>query len=114
MIRTLSPLLLLAVVAGCASGRDDRRAGPEFAGRNMRVETAAGQVSKLSFRRDGRVEARFDGRETKGTWALERRRLCFTWAGSFRECWPYRRPFVVGRTTTITSDRGNVVKVTLQ
>ena len=118
MIRTLSPLLLLALAAGCATfgdgGRDDRRAGPEFAGRTMRVETAAGQVSRLAFRRDGAVEARFDGRETKGRWSLERRRLCFTWAGNFRECWPYRRPFVRGKPTKITSDRGNAVTVTLQ
>ena len=115
MIRTivLTPLFV-ALAAGCASGRDDRRGEPEFAGRTMRVETAAGQVSRLDFRRNGEVEARFDGRETKGRWSLERRRLCFTWAGNFRECWPYRRPFARGRTTTLTSDRGNVVKVTLQ
>jgi hypothetical protein len=103
---------LIVLLAGCGGGRE--APPPEFVGRTLRVETAAGQVSNLDFRRDGSVTARFGSGETQGRWELERRRLCFTWRGDFHECWPYSAPFRRGRTTTITSDRGNVVKVTLR
>ena len=104
------PLTLL--LAGCGGGRE--APAPEFVGRTLRVETKAGQVSNLDFRRDGSVTARFGGGETQGRWKLERRSLCFTWRGDFRECWPYTAPFRRGRTVTLTSDRGNLVKVTLR
>lgn len=122
MNRLLLPLASALLLAGCGtlgiggSDRDDRRGPPlpEFAGRSIDVVAASGQATRLAFRRDGRVVAHFNGRETEGHWALERRRLCFTWAGNFRECWPYRDRFERGRTRTITSDRGNVVRVTLR
>lgn len=102
----------LALSACATSGRD--RDEPEFVGRTLRVEAANGQVTDLNLRRDGTVVAKFGRQETRGTWDLERRRLCFTWAGNFRECWPYDRPFKRGRTVDITSSRGNEVEVTLQ
>jgi hypothetical protein len=122
MNRLLLPLASALLLAGCGTlgigggDRDDRRGppAPEFAGRSIEVVAASGQTTRLAFRRDGRVVAHFNGRETEGRWALERRRLCFTWAGNFRECWPYRTRFERGRTRTITSDRGNVVRVTLR
>ncbi len=102
-----------ALLAGCATGPREP-AVPEFVGRTMTVETSAGQVTNLDFRSDGTVTARFDGTRTEGRWHLERRQLCFTWARDFRECWPYTERFRRGRTVTITSDRGNVVRVTLR
>ena len=106
-------LCTAAALAGCATGggRDDR---PEFVGRSLSVEAANGQVTTLSFLADGTVTARFGERETQGRWALEEGRLCFTWAQSFRECWPYAGGFRAGRTVQITSDRGNVVRVTMR
>jgi hypothetical protein len=104
------PLALAA--AGCVADRG-REWTPEFVGRTVRVEAANGQVTNLSFDRDGDVVARFGERETRGRWALERDGLCFTWAGNFRECWPHDRAFRTGRTETVRSDRGNTVQVTL-
>ena len=94
--------------------RDYGPPAPEFVGRQMSVVASNGQTTTLRFARDGGVTARFNERETQGRWALERRRLCFTWGGSYRECWPYAQRFERGRTRTITSDRGNVVRVTLR
>jgi hypothetical protein len=114
MIRQLlPPIALAALLAACATGRDDRGWQPEFVGRVIRVEAANGQVTELAFQRDGDVVARFGERETRGTWALERGGLCFTWGGKFRECWPHTRPFRPNRTEAVRSDRGNEVRVTL-
>jgi hypothetical protein len=111
--RFIASLCLGVALAGCATGRGASDE-PEFVGRSMQVETSAGQVTTLSFRRDGGVTARFGERETQGRWSLERRQLCFTWARDFRECWPYARRFRAGRTVTIRSDRGNIVQVTMR
>ena len=111
--RFLVSLGIAASLAGCATGRRGSEE-PEFVGRSMRVETAAGQVTILRFERDGTVVARFNERETEGRWSLEPRQLCFTWARNFRECWPYAQRFREGRTVSIRSDRGNVVQVTMR
>ena len=119
-LRLVSPLaaaLLLgacSVIPGGDRGPERGPPAPEFVGRQMSVVAANGQTTTLRFAGDGRVTARFNERETAGRWALERRRLCFTWGASYRECWPYTQRFERGRTRTITSDRGNVVRVTLR
>lgn len=114
--RIVATLCLGAALAGCSTirGGGDRDGRPEFVGRQMTVEAANGQVTTLRFAEEGGVTARFGERETQGRWALERGQLCFTWARNFRECWPYTEPFRRGRTATIRSDRGNVVRVTLR
>ena len=122
--RTLARLAVPAAAAlllgACAvfpdGGRQAERGPPvpEFVGRALTVAAANGQVSTMRFERGGAVTARFGERETAGRWALESRRLCFTWGGSYRECWPYTSAFERGRTRTVTSDRGNVVRVTLR
>ena len=53
-------------------------AGAELVGQSVTVQAGKGR-STLSFRRDGRVVARFGGRRTEGRWAVDSRRLCFTW-----------------------------------
>ena len=78
---------LAAALAGCATGRGGSEQ-PEFVGRTMQVEAANGQTSTLRFQQDGTVVARFGEQETRGTWAIEPRQLCFTWARNYRECWP--------------------------
>ena len=118
--RLILSLCAAAALSGCSTvgiGDDDYdrepQRAPEFVGRTMRVETANGQISVLRFASDGTVQATFGTRTTQGRWRLEGGDLCFTWAADFRECWPYDRPFRQGRTTSLTSSRGNDVKVTL-
>lgn len=106
-------LCLAAAVAGCATGRPGPQE-PEFVGRTLSVEARSGQVTTLRFDRDGIVVARFGEQETQGRWTLQRGELCFTWRQTFRECWPYTERFREDRTVTITSDRGNVVRVTMR
>ncbi|HZF96446.1 MAG TPA: hypothetical protein VEZ20_16405 [Allosphingosinicella sp.] len=113
-------LCLAASLAGCAmggGGRERPERGseePEFVGRSLDVVAANGQTTVLRFRRDGVVTARFNDRETEGQWSLRPRELCFTWRQTFRECWPYTQRFRQGRPVQITSDRGNVVRVTMR
>lgn len=103
------------LVGGCATVFGDGRGpGSELVGRSARLEPARGQASTLYFGPDGNVRSVFGNREATGRWSVRNRQLCFVWAGSFRECWPYATPLQPGRTRTITSDRGNVVKVTLR
>jgi len=114
------PMVALALsgallVGGCASVFGDGRGpGSELVDRSVRLEPARGQASTLHFNRDGSVRSVFGNREAMGRWAVRRKQLCFTWAGNFRECWPYAIPLQPGQTRTITSDRGNAVKVTLR
>jgi hypothetical protein len=90
-----------------------RPAGAELIGQSLRLETAGGQASTLRFGENGNVRAQFGDREITGTWVTTGTQLCFSWSGSSRECWPYAKPLVRGETVTLTSDRGNVVRVTL-
>jgi hypothetical protein len=90
-----------------------RPAGAELIGQSVRLETANGQASTLRFADNGVVRAQFGSQEVAGTWVATGTQLCFSWSGTSRECWPYSRPLVRGETMTLTSDRGNVVRVTL-
>lgn len=90
-----------------------RPAGAELIGQSVRLETANGQVSTLRFAENGVVRAQFGNQEIAGTWVSTGTQLCFSWSGTSRECWPYARPLARGETVTLTSDRGNVVRVTL-
>jgi predicted small secreted protein len=112
-VRLLAPALAGALLlTGCATLRGGGQ-GQDLAGRTLRMETARGQVTTLRFGDRGAVRADFGQRSLDGRWTIERRRLCFYWPRAPRECWPYREPFERGRTRTITSDRGNVVRVTM-
>lgn len=108
----LLPLLATAALAGCVTPREGPRF--EFVGRPLRVQTASGQTSTLLLLPDGTVEARFTSGKTNGHWDYRDGSLCYTWGGNFRECWPHTAPFQPGVTETIRSDRGNVVRVTLE
>lgn len=109
---TLSGSLL---IGGCATiFGDGRRAGSELVGRSARLEPARGQASSLYFNADGSVLSVFGRHQASGRWWIRKKRLCFLWAGKVQECWPYAIPLQTGRTRTIISDRGNVVRVTLR
>lgn len=112
----LASLSLAAALAGCVSpsgGNRDRDRTPEFVGRAIEVQAASGQTT-LRFDADGTVRAQFGQQQTQGRWNVQRQQLCFTWGGSYRECWPYTRPFRTGRTVALTSDRGNAIRATLR
>jgi hypothetical protein len=108
------PLLATAALAACVGPRGGSR-GPEFVGRPIVVQGSSGGVTTLFLRRDGSVEARYNGKSTAGRWDFRDGMLCYLWRnGTYRECWPHTAPFVPGRTETIHSDRGSVVSVTME
>jgi hypothetical protein len=105
--------MLAFLVAGCATTRGPEP-GAELIGTTLRMQTAAGERTTLRFRDRRTVRAEFRGHSVDGRWRVRDRRLCFYWHGAPRECWPYREPFRRGRTLSVTSDRGNVVRVTMR
>ena len=109
----LLPLLGVIALAGCVTPRHGDRE-PEFVGRAIRVQAATGQITTLFLHPDGTVEARFDGKTRAGRWSFGDGNLCYIWSGDYRECWPHTAPFIPGRTETVRSSHGNVVKVTLE
>lgn len=112
LLRALVPAALL-LLAGCVSPGTPR-AAPSPAGQTLRTEAANGS-SLLRLQPDGTVLATFGQRTASGRWAQAGERLCFTWGGgALTECWPYAQAFPRGRTVTVTSDRGNIVRVTRQ
>ncbi len=122
MMKALAaPLLVLSTLSACATVIPPsdtapiltRPIGAELTGRQVRVETANGQASTLHFADGGVVHAQFGSQQVTGSWVMTPGQLCFAWAGSSRECWPYTAPWRRGETVTLTSDRGNVVRVTL-
>ena len=100
------------LLSGCATiiPRGDTNLSP--AGQTLQVIAANGGESRMQFRPDGRVVAAFGERSVTGNWEMDGNNLCFRWGAAPRECWPYARAFERGRTVTVTSDRGNVVRVT--
>ncbi len=103
----------MLLLSGCGTLFDRGSSGGELVGRSVRLVPAQGPASTLSFGGNGVVRSTFGRRSATGRWWVRGRRLCFLWAGSFRECWPYPRPFPYRRTVRIRSDRGNLVRVTL-
>jgi len=88
--------------------------GAELIGRTVQLQTANGQTSTLHFAENGVVHAQFGSQQVQGNWVANGSNICFAWAGAPRECWPYTAPFRAGQTVSLTSDRGNQVRVTLQ
>jgi len=111
MVR-LAPLVLLPLVAGCASLVPRTSADLSPAGQTLSVIAANGAASRMQFRPNGQVVAAFGERSVTGQWQLQQEGLCFRWGSAPVECWPYNQPFRRGETVTITSTRGNVVQVT--
>ena len=109
----LAALLASALaLGGCATIRGGSD-GEELVGHSMRMEARNGQVTRLTFNEDGTVRAAFGNNSVTGRWDVTDNHLCFFWSGAPRECWPYRGRFVRGQTRTLTSDRGNEIRVTL-
>ena len=115
-LRPLHSLLATAsaglLLSGCASIIPRDRGPVSPIGQTLQVIAANGAESRMQFRSDGRVVAAFGERSLTGNWEMEGDNLCFRWGAAPRECWPYRGGFQQGRTVSVTSDRGNVVRVT--
>jgi len=107
----LAPIVLLPLVAGCST-LVPRSADMGPTGQTLQVIAANGSESRMQFRPNGQVVAAFGERSVTGEWNLQDEGLCFRWGQAPVECWPYRRPFQRGETVTVTSTRGNVVRVT--
>ena len=105
-----APIVLLPLVAGCATIPRTPDLNP--AGQTLQVVAANGAVSRMQFRPNGQVVAAFGQSSITGEWNIQDEGLCFRWPGAAVECWPYTRPFQRGQTVTVTSTRGNVVRVT--
>lgn len=103
---------LLPLVAGCSTVVP--RTGADFSpvGQTLQVIAANGAQSQMQFRSNGQVVAAFGDRSVTGEWNMQEEGLCFRWGSAAVECWPYSRPFRRGETVTLTSTRGNVVRVT--
>lgn len=110
----------LALLGGCslippgrpAAGGAPMASGAELHGTALRVDAGSDRVSTMRFAPDGSVQAEFGKQMVKGSWVVADRKLCFSWGSTSRECWPYLAPFKRGQTVTLTSDRGNTVRVT--
>jgi hypothetical protein len=111
MVR-LAPLVLLPLIAGCASVVPRTTANLNPAGQTLQVTAANGAVSRMQFRPNGQVVAAFGERSVTGQWSMQEEGLCFRWGAAAVECWPYSAPFPRGQAVRITSTRGNVVTVT--
>jgi hypothetical protein len=101
------------LVSGCATvGLGGGQPGRELHGQTLRVQAANGATSTMTFRDDSTVQAQFGRNLVTGRWFVREQRLCFNWSGAPQECWPYQGAFPRNRTVTLTSDRGNYVRVT--
>lgn len=107
----VAPVVLLIAVSGCST-LVPRTADIGPSGQTLRVIAAGGGESRMHFRSDGQVTATFDGGSLTGEWNMQDEGLCFRWPQTEVECWPYANGFARGRTVTVTSTRGNTVRVT--
>jgi hypothetical protein len=113
-VRTsLSILCGSLALSACATLVPRMVTGTELIGHSVQMVTARGQTSILHFEESGAVRATYTGGQTSGRWFMRNNQLCFLWGSAPQECWPYSVPLQRGRTRSITSDRGNVVQVTL-
>jgi len=113
LTKSLVPVAVSAfLLAGCATILPGDRTAYSPVGQTLNVVAANGAASRMTFRQDGVVTATFGSRSINGRWEMSGDDLCFVWGTAPRECWPMEGPFVRGRTQTLTSTRGNVVRVT--
>ena len=107
-----APIALLPLIAACSTLVPRTSADLSPAGQTLQVIAANGAESRMQFRSNGQVVAAFGTSSITGDWNLQEEGLCFRWGQAPVECWPYTRPFRRGETVTVTSTRGNVVRVT--
>src|SRR5687768_15598594 len=107
-MKRFAALCLVAALGACATGGGNdgpRSAAALLPGRTRDVEAAKRQGSTRVGSDAGAGGGLFGCGEVSRRWAMEGGPSCFTWAGNFRECWPYADPLRRGVTRTITSSR---------
>ena len=96
--------------------------GSELAQQRVRVQSISsnsatqGAVNILHFMPDGMVSSQLadsPGEAVEGRWWFANNQLCFSWPTRGQECWAYPAALQRGQTTTLTSDRGQSVRVTM-
>jgi hypothetical protein len=110
-----SPLFAAAsllLLAGCSTIVPRGSANLSPAGQTLQVIASNGAESRMQFRPNGEVIAAFGDRSITGEWQMQDEGLCFRWGAAPIECWPHTEPFERGRSVTVTSTRGNTVRVT--
>lgn len=88
----------------------------DLAGTVIRAATVDGDiVNRVHFYPNGVIHiVPEDGAAAiEGTYAVRDDMLCLDWAPRGTECWPYTRAFQMGETVTLTSNLGQMARVTM-
>lgn len=119
------------VLAGCASSGSDLEVAatdnpvPEtvlvappsdLTGTVIRAATLDGDVvNRVHFYPNGVIHIVPESGDVAipGTYEVANNQLCLNWAPRGIECWPYTRAFQMNETVTLTSDRGQMARVTM-
>ena len=127
-IATMTVLASAAALAGCvpyvgatgeaipASEIEPYSSWPaELEGRTVDIVTQDGLENRVNFQPGGEMEILIDesGPVIDGVWGYRGEdTICVSFAPRGEECWPYE-PMAVGETQTVTSNRGQSLRVTM-
>ncbi len=127
-IAALTALALGASLAGCthyvgasgapvpASEIEPYSSWPtELEGRTVDIVTEDGIENRINFRPGGEMEILVGegGHVVEGVWGYQNEdTICVAFAPRGEECWPYE-PMAIGETQTVTSNRGQTLRVTM-
>ena len=88
----------------------------ELDGTVIRAASVDGSVvNRVHFYPDGAIRiVPEDGQSAlPGTYTVQGEQLCLHWQPRGSECWPYARAFQPGETVSLTSNRGQTLRITL-
>ncbi len=87
----------------------------ELEGRTVDIVTQDGLENRINFQPGGEMEILIQegGPIVDGVWGFrDEDTVCVAFAPRGEECWPYE-PMMVGETQTVTSNRGQTLRVTM-
>ena len=87
----------------------------DYSGRTVRIETQSGLKNNVNFAPDGTMTIEVVGSGlpvVEGFYGMQGNNVCINFSPRGQECWPYVQ-MAVGETRTVTSDRGQTLKVTM-
>lgn len=87
----------------------------ELEGRTVDIVTQDGLENRVNFEPGGQMTILIEegAPVVDGVWGFDDEdTLCVAFAPRGEECWPYE-PMVVGETQTVTSNRGQTLRVTM-
>lgn len=114
MISFRSPYVLLAatLLAACAT-TPTKPTSEALVGHTLRVEAEGAPPILLRFNADRTVLATVGPQQAVGNWSVANAQICLSFPKQAQDCWPFAAPFVLGRTTALTSSGGSNARVTL-